>query len=114
MLAKIIISILILLLSVPSQMLQGHLLLDQKSRHANTRIHIRTVEPPPEEPFEMLLFGDAMLGRYIATLRSRYLEQDPTFPLTHLPEIIATYSEDPEIVGINLEGPITDFQISFC
>ncbi len=65
-------------------------------------------------PAEMLFFGDVMLGRYIETLRSRYAEEEPTFPLTNLPEIIGTYSDDPDIVAVNLEGPITDFQISYC
>ncbi len=66
------------------------------------------------DPFEIILFGDVMMGRYISTLMGRLTEEDPTFPLTHLPEIIDAYSEDPEIVGVNLEGPITDFQISYC
>ena len=68
----------------------------------------------PEDPIEIFLFGDVMLGRYIATLRAHSTEEDPTFPLTHLPEIIAAYTNDPEAIAINLEGPITDFQISYC
>lgn len=89
--------------------------MQNKLYHAGRIAYIRTIEPlKPQEPVEMLFFGDVMLGRYIATLRSRYAETEPTFPFTNLPEIISTYSSEPDIVAVNLEGPITDYQVSYC
>ena len=79
MILKIITAILVLLLNIPAHLLQDSLFLKNRSNYANKHIYIRTIEPQPEEPFEMLFFGDVMLGRYIATLRGRYSEEDPTF-----------------------------------
>ncbi len=100
-------------------MLGNSLVTDHKIKQPNEQSYVRTIEPKTTEPeeqaeLEILFFGDTMLGRYIATLRSRYAEEDPTFPLTHFPEIVATYTDNPDVVAVNLEGPITDFQTSYC
>lgn len=106
MLLKVLITILILLIQVP---LQTNIFLIQKFFY-----EFPDIEDLRTDPTEIFLFGDVMLGRYIATLAERYSEEDPTFPLTHFPEIVSAYSEDPEVVAVNLEGPISDFQISYC
>ncbi len=114
MLLKILITILAIILSVPSQFLQDTVMFAaHKTGSYGKLIYVRTVEPEPKDPTEIFLFGDAMLGRYIGTLMGKYKESDPTFPLTHLPEIISAYSGDPEIVGVNLEAPLADYQISY-
>lgn len=111
MLLKLLIAALILLTQLPNLALQTNVLFH---RTHSTIKHVREVTPAPPDPIEIFLFGDVMLGRYIATLRSYSQNTDPTFPLTNLPEIISTYTDDPEVVAVNLEGPISDFQISYC
>lgn len=65
----------------------------------------------------ILLTGDIMLDRYIATLRDRALaDQDSSndlFPFTHMPEVIQAVKDqlgttELDLVLGNLEGPITD------
>ncbi len=65
----------------------------------------------------LLLTGDIMLDRYIATLRERALaDQDSSndlFPFTHMPEVLDAVEtslnvDALDLVLANLEGPITD------
>ncbi|EKD64139.1 MAG: hypothetical protein ACD_51C00065G0008 [uncultured bacterium] len=115
--SKFITIIVILISQIPSWIFQDDILQLQKIYATVSRLPTRVLEPElyiQKDPTEIFLFGDLMLGRYIATLRGKYAESDPTFPLSHFQEIISTYSEDPEIVAVNLEGPITDETISYC
>lgn len=114
MLLKIILTIIVLISSIPSRFLEDTIMFAaQKTGSFGKLIYVRTVKPEPTDLTEIFLFGDAMLGRYIGTLMEKHKESDPTFPLTHLPEIISAYSDDPEIVGVNLEAPLADYQISY-
>lgn len=66
-------------------------------------------------PITLLLTGDIMLGRYIATLRSK---KGGDFPFTYMPEIIEHAKTELgtdyiNIVGANLEGPIVEKQIAW-
>jgi gamma-polyglutamate biosynthesis protein CapA len=61
------------------------------------------------EPISFIFTGDIMLGRYIATLRSR---QGGDFPFTYMPDLLEAaeleLNDDLDFVVGNLEGPITD------
>jgi len=116
MILKLFTIIALIISQISSVFLQDNFFEIQKIYEIINKISFRApeVEIAPQDPTEIFLFGDMMLGRYIATLRGRYAESDPTFPLTHLPEIIAAYSSDPEVVAVNMEGPITDETISYC
>lgn len=65
----------------------------------------------------LLMTGDVMLDRYIATLRGRALADQETsndlFPFTYMPEVIQAVKDqlgatELDLVLANLEGPITD------
>jgi len=67
------------------------------------------------QPVNILMAGDIMLGRYIATLREK---KGGDFPFTHMPEIIAAVekalgTDHLDIVAANLEGPIVETQVAW-
>lgn len=70
-----------------------------------SKISAKTSEPS----VTILMTGDIMLGRYIATLRVR---QKGEFPFTYMPEILAR-AGTPDLVMGNLEGPIAAKQIAW-
>ncbi len=68
-----------------------------------------------EQSVTVILTGDIMLGRYIATLRER---NKGDFPFTHLPEIIENAksllgADTINLIAGNLEGPIAAKQIAY-
>lgn len=68
-----------------------------------------------DQTVSMLLTGDIMLGRYIATLRER---NGGDFPFNFMPDILTTVKEklnvnDLDLVMANLEGPIVDQQVAW-
>lgn len=63
-----------------------------------------------EQSVTILMTGDIMLGRYIATLRER---NKGDFPFTYMPEILAKAGGAPDLVLANLEGPIAVKQIAY-
>ena len=67
------------------------------------------------QPVHLLLAGDIMLGRYIATLRQR---NGGDFPFSHMPELLKTVEEKLgtdhlDVVAANLEGPIVEKQVAW-
>lgn len=70
---------------------------------------------PDEQPVTILMTGDIMLGRYIATLRTR---NGGDFPFTNMPEIIEKAKtlasvNNLDLVAANLEGPIVEDQVAY-
>lgn len=68
-----------------------------------------------EDPIAVLMTGDMMLGRYIATLRER---NGGDFPFTYMPEVIdavetALNVDKLDIIAGNLEGPIVEQQVAY-
>lgn len=68
-----------------------------------------------QDPVVMLFTGDIMLGRYIATLRSR---NGGDFPFTYMPEILsagktAIGEDEIDLVIANLEGPVVETQVAY-
>lgn len=66
-------------------------------------------------PVSIIMTGDIMLGRYIATLRERNGED---FPFKYMPDLIARAKSDLDVEKIdiiagNLEGPIVEDQIAY-
>lgn len=67
------------------------------------------------QPVNIMMAGDIMLGRYIATLRTK---NGGDFPFTHMSEIITTvetalHTDHLDIVAANLEGPIVEKQVAW-
>lgn len=66
-------------------------------------------------PVSIIMTGDIMLGRYIATLRAR---NGGDFPFTYMPDIIARAKSDLgvekiDLIAANLEGPIVEKQLAY-
>jgi len=84
----------------------------KNTQESGTTLLENWISKTSEPEITMILTGDIMLGRYIATLRGR---NGGNFPFTYMPEIIALAkeklaSQKIDIIAGNLEGPITDTQ----
>ncbi len=71
--------------------------------------------PVENPPVTIIMTGDIMLGRYIATLRAK---KGADFPFTYMPDIIkaaqtALGVEKIDLIAGNLEGPIVEDQLSY-
>lgn len=72
-------------------------------------------EKESQKPVTIMLTGDIMLGRYIATLRDR---NGGDFPFTTMPDVIKSIKtklgvDKLDLIAGNLEGPITDKQVAW-
>lgn len=68
-----------------------------------------------ENPVTIIMTGDIMLGRYIATLRSR---NGGDFPFTYMPDLISRAktelgTDTIDLITANLEGPIVEKQLAY-
>lgn len=67
------------------------------------------------QPIHIMMAGDIMLGRYVATLREK---NGNDFPFTYMPDILnavkaALDTDHLDIVAANLEGPIVEKQVAW-
>lgn len=74
----------------------------------------KTAQPAPQ-PVYLMMTGDIMLGRYIATLRER---NGGDFPFSLMAEVMSAVetklgTDHLDIVAANLEGPIVEQQVAW-
>lgn len=110
-------SIFLLVLSVPFSIVAAQNAAAQENSGSLLETLWTSKEPQQRDEINLMMTGDIMLDRYIATLRGRAVtDQDPAndqFPFTFMPTVLEAVknkleTDQLDLVLGNLEGPITD------